>query len=86
MRPGPVSTSTFDFGILPRMKRNVVLVAVLLGAAGGGAGTLRDGAPGRAIDPPASPVDRRVCTAEETVSLVPLGDAQLRITLFPWVE
>ena len=42
--PPPLSTSTFNFGILPRMKRNVVLVAVLLGAAGGGAGTLRDGA------------------------------------------
>ena len=51
-----------------------------------GWGYMRADAPGRAIDPPASPVDRRVCTAEETVSLVPLGDAQLRITLFPWVE
>lgn len=49
-------------------------------------GYLRADAPGRAIDPPHSPVDRAVCTAEETVTLVPLSDSQLRIALLPWVE
>ena len=52
-----------------------------------GWGYMRADAPGRAVDPPMSPVDRRVCTAnEETVTLVPMGDEQLRITLFPWVK
>ena len=52
-----------------------------------GWGYMRADAPGRAVDPPQSPVDRKVCTsAEETVTLVPIGDGQLRVTLFPWVN
>ena len=52
-----------------------------------GWGYMRADAPGRAVDPPTSPVDRRFCTAdEETVTLVPMGQTQVRITLFPWVQ
>ena len=51
-----------------------------------GWGYLRADAPGRAVDPPTSPVDRGVCTPEETVTLVPMCDTQLRITLFPWIR
>lgn len=58
--------------------------AVRTSAAGWG--YMRADAPARAVDPPVSPVDRAVCTRdEETVTLVPMGDTQLRITLFPWV-
>ena len=51
-----------------------------------GWGYMRPEAPARAIDPPASPVDRGRCSAPETVSLVPLAKTQLRITLLPWAE
>ena len=51
-----------------------------------GWGYMRADAPGRAIDPPQSPVDRRGCSAEEMVSLVPIGTTQLRMTLLPWVR
>ena len=64
--------------------RTIRVLAVRTEAAGWG--YLRADAPGRAIDPPHSPVDRAVCTAEETVTLVPLSDSQLRIALLPWVE
>lgn len=50
-----------------------------------GWGYMRADAPGRAVDPPRSPVARRLCMSEEeTVTLVPLSENQLRITLFPW--
>lgn len=51
-----------------------------------GWGFMRADAPGRAVDPPRSPVDRAVCGAVETVTLVPMASEQLRITLFPWVK
>ena len=49
-----------------------------------GWGYMRADAPGRAVDPPASPVDRRACADEEWVTLVPVGTRQLCVTLFPW--
>lgn len=51
-----------------------------------GWGYMRADAPGRAVDPPQSPVNRRVCSGEEAVTLVPIGGTQLRITLFPWID
>ena len=51
-----------------------------------GWGYLRADAPGRAVDPPRSPVARASCTDEEWVTLVPLADRQLRLALLPWVE
>ena len=53
----------------------------------GGWGFMRADAPGRTIDPPESPLDVQAVPDDvETVSLVPLADTQLRITLFPWVS
>lgn len=53
----------------------------------GGWGFMRTDAPGRAIDPPESPLGVTVASGDvEIVSLVPLADTQLRITLFPWVS
>ena len=53
----------------------------------GGWGFMRADAPGRTIDPPESPLDVHAVPDDvETVSLVPLADTQLRITLFPWVS
>lgn len=57
--------------------------AVRTGMAGWGC--LRADAPGRAVDPPESPVRRSACSSEEVVTLVPLCETQLRVTLFPWV-
>ena len=51
-----------------------------------GWGYLRADAPGRAIDPPMSPVNESFCSKEETVSMVPMCETQLRITLFPWMK
>lgn len=51
-----------------------------------GWGYMRADAPGRAVDPPQSPVNRRVCSGEEAVTLVPIGGTQLRMTLFPWID
>lgn len=51
-----------------------------------GWGFLRADAPGRAIDPPWSPVDRIACSPVETVTLVPIGMTQIRIALFPWTK
>ena len=51
-----------------------------------GWGYMRADAPGRAVDPPTSPVDRSVCSVEETVTLVPIGTTQLHLALFPWTE
>ena len=51
-----------------------------------GWGTLRADAPGRAVDPPHSPIAASTCSGTETVSLVPLAETQLRITLFPWLQ
>lgn len=52
-----------------------------------GWGCMRADAHGRAVDPPMSPVDRGYCTDKvETITLVPLADTQIRITLFPWTR
>ena len=50
----------------------------------GGWGCLRADAPGRAVDPPFSPVRREA--AAERITLVPIGETQIRITLFPWTR
>ncbi len=51
-----------------------------------GWGFLRPDAPGRAIDPPHSPVKKDVCFEPTTISLVPISETQIRITLFPWIR
>ena len=67
--------------------RNKGLTPKAVRTEAAGWGYMRADAPGRAVDPPMSPVDPSVCsTAEETVTLIPLGDEQLRVTLFPWVR
>lgn len=65
--------------------REIRVRAVRTEAAGWG--YMRSDANGRAVDPPVSPVDGEMCTKEiETVTLVPLADTQIRITLFPWTS
>ena len=51
----------------------------------GGWGYMRDVTTGRAVDPPASPLPDEGASAE-TIGLVPMGCAQVRIVLFPWME
>lgn len=51
-----------------------------------GWGKMRPDAPGRAVDPPWSPVEPVTCYFPQTVALVPLAKTQTRITLFPWCE
>ena len=51
----------------------------------GGWGYMRDVTTGRAVDPPASPLPDEGAQVE-TIGLVPMGCAQIRITLFPWLE
>ncbi|MDO5320069.1 MAG: glycoside hydrolase family 127 protein, partial [bacterium] len=51
----------------------------------GGWGYMRDVTTGRAVDPPASPLQDEGGSVE-TIGLVPMGCAQVRITLFPWLE
>ena len=51
----------------------------------GGWGYMRDVTTGRAVDPPASPLPDEGGSVE-TIGLVPMGCAQIRITLFPWLE
>lgn len=51
-----------------------------------GWGTLRADAPGRAVDPPPSPLAPSRCSETETICLVPLSETQIRITLFPWLH
>lgn len=51
----------------------------------GGWGYMRADAAGRAIDPPSSPVDEDACSNDrESITLVPLSETDVRITLFPW--
>ncbi len=50
----------------------------------GGWGYMRDVTTGRAVDPPPSPVPDEGGRAE-TVTLVPMGLTEIRITLFPWL-
>ncbi len=48
-------------------------------------GCMRVDAPGRAVDPPSSPVLASALEGGvETIDLVPIAFTQLRITLFPW--
>ena len=49
-----------------------------------GWGCMRADAPGRAVDPPFSPVGREAVA--ERITLVPIGETQIRITLFPWTR
>ena len=51
----------------------------------GGWGSFRSDFPARAVEPPPSPLVVGSAAAE-TVTLVPLGCTQTRITLFPWTE
>ena len=51
-----------------------------------GWGKMRPDAPGRAVDPPWSPVEPDTCYSPQTVALVPLAKTQTRITLIPWCE
>ena len=51
----------------------------------GGWGYMRDVTNGRAVDPPTSPVPDENGTTE-TVWLKPMGDTQIRVTLFPWMR
>jgi len=51
----------------------------------GGWGHMRDVTTGRAVDPPFSPVPDEG-GAVETVRLVPMGETQIRISLFPWMK
>ena len=51
----------------------------------GGWGYMRDVTNGRAVDPPTSPVPDENGTTE-TVWLKPMGDTQIRVTLFPWMK
>ncbi len=50
----------------------------------GGWGTYREDFPARAVEPPASPVERSSDTEE--ITLVPYGAAKIRITYFPWAK
>ena len=51
-----------------------------------GWGTMRTDAPARPVDPPFSPLVVSRCGAdEERITLVPIGETQIRITLFPWI-
>jgi hypothetical protein len=50
----------------------------------GGWGSYRDDFPGRAVEPPPSPV--KVSGETEDVLLVPYGATEIRITLFPWMR
>jgi hypothetical protein len=52
-----------------------------------GWGTMSAQAPGRAKDPPASPVPTSAAEGDvEEIELIPIAFTQLRITLFPWMH
>jgi len=51
----------------------------------GGWGFMRDVTTGRAVDPPPSPIPDEDGSLE-TVWLKPMGDTQIRVTLFPWMK
>jgi hypothetical protein len=48
----------------------------------GGWGTYQDKWPGRAVEPPTSPV--KTVGQTEDIVLVPYGSTEIRITCFPW--
>jgi len=50
----------------------------------GGWGTYREDFPARAVEPPQSPVE--ATGNVETITLVPYGSTEIRITEFPWVK
>jgi DUF1680 family protein len=50
----------------------------------GGWGTYREDFPARAVEPPPSPV--QTTGNVETITLVPYGSTEIRITQFPWVK
>ena len=65
-----------------RSVREIEVAAVRSDYAGWG--SMRADAPGRAVDPPTSPLPASECSSHaETVTLIPLADAQIRIALFP---
>ena len=51
----------------------------------GGWGHMRDVTTGRAVDPPFSPLPDEGGSVE-SIQLVPMGDTQIRVTLFPWMR
>ena len=67
------------------MDRRLTVKAVR--TSSGGWGLMRRDAPGRAVDPPPSPVPAVAVNGKaETVELVPIALTQLRITFFPWTK
>ena len=67
------------------MDRRLAVKAVR--TSSGGWGLMRRDAPGRAVDPPRSPVPAvEVNDKAETIELVPIALTQLRITFFPWTK
>ena len=50
----------------------------------GGWGTYREDFPARVVEPPQSPV--KATGNVETITLVPYGSTEIRITQFPWAE
>ena len=51
----------------------------------GGWGYMQDVTTGRAVDPPTSPIPDENGSSE-TVWLMPMGETQIRVTLFPWMQ
>ena len=51
----------------------------------GGWGHMRDVTTGRAVDPPFSPLPDEGGSVE-SIQLVPMGDTQIRVSLFPWLK
>ncbi len=67
------------------MDRRLAVKAVR--TSSGGWGLMRRDAPGRAVDPPRSPVPAvEVNDKAEMIELVPIALTQLRITFFPWTK
>lgn len=66
----------------PAASTDAILVPAVRTSVGGW-GTMQAAVPGRAVEPPRSPIET-AAGRTETLRLVPTGASQLRITLFPW--